>query len=162
MNSFFHVRDWFWYSVSPRSVRFGTDSSQVINLLHSMNLFYFRPGPRSCSAVEPVLGGERHHPVGPEGRQGPGQVPGDFTFWRPFVLAYVWPYFTKLKICQIYFNDLAGELQEARELCERPGDTICYLATLRWQGGSWKVSWSHIISHLTNFRYYSYLVREDI
>merc|ERR1712060_380272 len=35
------------------------------------------PGPGSCSTVEPVLGGERHHPVGPEGRQGPGQVPGE-------------------------------------------------------------------------------------
>ena len=78
---------------SPRSVRFGTDSSQVFNLLQSgavvtlidfdafMNFFdffdYFQAGPGSCSAVEPVSGGERHHPVGPEGWQGPGQVPGD-------------------------------------------------------------------------------------
>ena len=96
---------------SHRSVRFGTDSSQVFNLLQSgavvtlidfdafMNFFdflTFRAGPGSCRAVEPVLGGERHHPVGPEGRQGPGQVPGDF--WRPW---------------QIYFIDHAGELQEA-------------------------------------------------
>merc|ERR1712080_297629 len=54
------------------------------------------PGPRSCSAVEPVPGGERDHPVGSEGRQGPGQVPGNFKKLENSVKDRVTQYVTLL------------------------------------------------------------------
>ena len=49
---------------------------------------------------------------------------------------------TNIKVYKIYYIFFAGELQEAWELSERPGEAICDVATLRGQGGGWKVSWS--------------------